>query len=143
MRKVIAAQTKDYIAIDLGAVRCGIARASAAARLPEPLPVVPTPKLKDLLQEMVDDGQVEAVIIGLPRNLSGEDTAQTAWVREQAKKLTAPLSVPVYFQDEALTTAAAKERLVGEGDKIELDSEAAAIILQDFLDTKQEQRVRL
>ena len=139
---MIAVNTNDYLALDLGNVRTGIARASTEARLPEPLGTIPTSRLLSYLRERIDTGGVEALVVGLPRNLKAEDTDQTKWARNLAEQLKKEFNLPVYLQDEALTTTIAKKREI-TGKTIDIDSEAAAIILGDFLETSPENRIRL
>jgi putative transcription antitermination factor YqgF len=81
-----------------------------------------------------------AIVVGLPRRLNGEDTTETQPTRLFAARLAEQSGLAVHFQDERLTSHAADERLkVRERDwrarKKRLDAEAAAIILQDFLDS--------
>lgn len=125
-------QTQDFIGLDVGEVRTGIARASSIAKLAEPLRVVPTTRLLDELEDILKAGEIAGLIIGLPRNLNGDDTAQTKWVREWAQNAKSRLNTKIYFQDEALTTKLAGNNKNSTDD---LDAQAAAIILQDFLDT--------
>lgn len=80
-----------------------------------------------------------AVVIGLPRHLSGEDNDQTPRVRKLAQLLADKTAIPITFQDERLTSHEADERLASrERDwrkrKQQVDAMAAALILQDFLD---------
>lgn len=84
---------------------------------------------------------LDAVIIGLPRRLSGEDNDQTARVRKLAGLLADQVAVPITLQDERLTSHEADELLAQrERDwrkrKQQLDAMAAALILQDFLDSR-------
>ena len=86
-----------------------------------------------------DDDGVDGVVVGLPRRLSGEETDETQYARAFGAALAARAGMPVYFQDERLTSREAESRLaVRERDwrrrKARLDAAAAAIILQDFLD---------
>ena len=83
---------------------------------------------------------VGAIVIGLPRRLSGEPNDQTAAVAAIANRLRAQLTIPVVLQDERLTSREAESRLaLRERDwrkrKRALDAKAAAIILQDYLDS--------
>jgi putative Holliday junction resolvase len=80
-----------------------------------------------------------AIVIGLPRRLSGEDNAQTARVRKLAELLGDKTAIPITFQDERLTSHEAEERLATRvrdwrKRKQQLDAMAAALILQDYLD---------
>jgi putative holliday junction resolvase len=124
---------EEIVALDIGGVRTGVARASSAARLAEAAKTVQTEDLVDELRRLVADGRLKKVVVGLPRNLAGDDTTQTDWVRQQVENLKTQLpELSFYFQDEALTTVTA------QADKkvTDLDAEAARIILQDFLDSE-------
>jgi putative Holliday junction resolvase len=84
---------------------------------------------------------LDAIAIGLPRRLNGDDNDQTPRVRKLADLLRAETAVPIVLQDERLTSHAADEWLAErERDwrkrKQQVDAVAAAIILQDFLDTR-------
>ncbi|MBI2008024.1 Holliday junction resolvase RuvX, partial [Candidatus Saccharibacteria bacterium] len=70
-------EAKEILGIDLGAERTGIARASNVARLAEPLMSVPTKDAISTIRKYTSEHKVEAIAIGLPRNLSGEETKQT------------------------------------------------------------------
>lgn len=129
-------EAKEIIGLDLGLKRTGIARASTSARLPEPIATVPTEKTLDTLRQLTAGKDVEAIVVGLPRSLSGNDTDQTEWVRKWVKSAKNDLETAFFWQDEALTSHIAQERKSND-----IDAEAAAIILQDFLDTPAEQRV--
>jgi putative Holliday junction resolvase len=139
-----------YVAVDFGARRLGLAcsdatgslarawRATEAARTPALTAAHVASIIRPLLDE--DDG-VEAIVVGLPRRLDGSDTSQTAPARTFAAALAQLVDRPVHLQDERLTSVAAEERLAArEPDwrkrKALIDAEAAAIILQDFLDAR-------
>jgi putative Holliday junction resolvase len=84
---------------------------------------------------------LDAIVIGLPRRLNGEPNEQTARVRKLAELLAAAVTVPISLQDERLTSHEAEELLAArERDwrkrKDQLDAMAAALILQDFLDSR-------
>ena len=131
-------QSQDFIGLDVGEVRTGIARASSIARLAEPLKVVETGKVTETLRDIFKAGEIAGVVVGLPRNLNGDDTQQTKWVREWAAQVKDKLDAKIYFQDEALTTELANNK---DSDPKDLDARAAAIILQDFLDSEDSERV--
>jgi putative holliday junction resolvase len=87
-----------------------------------------------------DDG-LETVVIGLPRRLSGEPTDLTEVVLAVTERLRASLSIPIVLQDERLSSHEAESLLSRrEKDwrkrKAMLDAAAAAVILQDYLDTR-------
>lgn len=133
-------KAKEVLGLDVGAKRTGIARASNVARIAEPLMSVPTDEVLPTLAKYLDKNEVEAIAVGLPRNLSGEDTGQTRWVRDWVDKAKQKIGAPLYWQDEALTSVKAKElkpKLKGN----DTDSLSAAVILQDFLDMPETERV--
>ncbi len=130
----------EILALDIGSRRVGIARASSVARLAEPLKTVKTEGAIKQLQAMIKKSSVEAVVVGLPRNLSGEDTDQTRWVRDWASRAKAELGIPLYWQDEALTSQVVESQR-RPNKAYGVDALAAAVILQDFLNTAEEARV--
>jgi putative Holliday junction resolvase len=94
----------------------------------------------DTARDPLDDAPaVGAIVVGLPRRLSGEDNAFTPFVRELAAVLGSRTGLDVHFQVERLTSLEADRRLATrEKDwrrrKADVDAVAASIILQDFLD---------
>lgn len=131
-------QIKNYLGIDYGHVRLGLALANSETRLARPLQTLekladPLPDLK----KIIEAESIGTIVVGLPRGLDGQDTIQTEVARNFAAKLE-PLGLTVELQDEAGTTEQAKERFrqaTGEKRQADIDSEAASIILQDYLDT--------
>ena len=88
---------------------------------------------------------LSVIVIGLPRRLCGEANEQTAAVEQLAARLGRHTAVPIVLQDERLTSREAESRLaVTEKNwrvrKRRLDAAAAAIILQDYLDSRQRER---
>lgn len=125
------------IALDIGEQRIGIATASLIARLPNPWGVVKQSEnvFKDIV-ELLEKESVAAVVVGLPRGLDSQETQQTAYVREFTEKLKGQIKIPVYFQDEALTSKQAEKELQRSGkryNKEDVDALAAVYILSDFL----------
>jgi putative Holliday junction resolvase len=93
----------------------------------------------DLLRQEADG--LGAVVLGLPRRLSGEANAQTPMVEAIAARLGKMTDLPIVLQDERLTSREAESLLSrGEQDwrkrKPLLDAAAAAVILQDYLDSQ-------
>ncbi|MBX4188610.1 Holliday junction resolvase RuvX [Candidatus Saccharibacteria bacterium] len=129
---------KEFLGVDIGNARIGIARGSDVARLAEPLKTVPADIAFKELGNLIDSLKPAGVVVGLPRGLDGQETDQTRLVREWVKKAKTAIALPFYWQDEALTTHSA-ESLPGEAG---IDAKAAAVILQDFLDSPETERVR-
>jgi len=92
--------------------------------------------LQDAVRELVETEQAQALVVGLPRNLSSEDTAQTAFVRQQIDSHLKELGLPLYIVDEALTSEKAEAELKARKKpyaKGDVDMLAACYILEDAL----------
>ena len=122
----------EYLGVDVGAARVGIARGNSAARLAQPIKVVAADQAMQVLFELAQTQSASGIVIGLPRSLDGQETAQTKDVRQWADELKKQISLPLYWQDEALTSQ-----------KADTDDKAAALILQDFLDSAESDRVAI
>jgi putative Holliday junction resolvase len=125
------------VALDVGEKRIGVATANVVARLASPLTTLAVSEntIKDIKQIIAEQTAV-ALVIGLPRNLRGDDTDQTRTIRQFGKDLEEQISVPIYWQDEALTSHASKEELNASRKiyaKEAIDALAATYILEDFL----------
>lgn len=135
----------NIIALDVGQRRIGVARAGLVARLPQPQgAIMHSDQVMSDIHKLVTQENVAAVVIGLPRGLEGQETSQTRHVREFAQELKAQLDVPIYFQDEALTSKLAEQELHTRGveyNKEDIDALAATYILRDFLETHQDMPV--
>ena len=134
------------IALDLGKKRVGVAVSDALAISIQRLEALPRTNWKQLLRD-VDDlvrlFDAQTVVIGLPLRLDGFAGDAALEVQSVALKFARSLKVPVYLQNESLSSVAAEENLRIEGHKTEevsalVDSEAAALILRDFLVSDQE-----
>lgn len=137
------------LGIDFGARRIGLALSDASGTLASPLRTLTVAApgtdrvalVLGALAELDADDPVERLVIGLPRRLDGSDNEQTAAVRAFAARLGERSGLPVVLQDERLTSREAESRLaLRDRDwrrrKSRLDAAAAAIILQEWLDTQ-------
>jgi putative Holliday junction resolvase len=124
--------------VDVGDKRVGIARGSSSARIAEPLKTVPADKALEEIAATANELQADGIVVGLPRGLDGQETAQTEKIRGWVRTAQHQIELPFYWQDEALTSAAIEKSATKAG----IDAAAAAVILQDFLDTPVQQRVR-
>ena len=138
------------VGLDVGERRIGVAISDASGTLARPVGTLTSSALDAVALERVvgeigrlgaeDDG-VGAIVVGLPRRLDGSPNHMTARVEAFAAKLKARTCLDVRLQDERLTSREAESRLaVHERDwrarKAQIDAVAAAIILQDYLDTR-------
>lgn len=128
------------LAIDMGAKRVGVAVSDELAMTVRPVTTIERRSWKKLLRSIIEQIEVleaRGLVVGLPLNLDGSEGPAAAEARQIAAKFGLSLKIPVYLQDERLTSEEAKSRLRAiqkperEGD---IDSAAAAIILQDFID---------
>jgi len=134
------------IALDLGEKRVGVAVSDALSISIKRLEALPRSNWKQMLRD-VDDlvhrFDAQTLVIGLPLRLNGSTGDAALEVQSLALKFARSLNVPVYLQDERLSSVDAEEKLRAEGHKAErlsalVDSEAAAVILRDFLVRDQE-----
>ena len=131
-----------YLAIDYGAKSTGLAICDPSETIVSPLLVLANEKdLAGKIFEIVRTESVSAIVFGLPLNMDGTAGQQAKIVQDFADKLRKTVAVPVYFQDERLSTFAAQEKLLPadltrKKKRKRLDAVAAAEILQAFLDSK-------
>jgi putative transcription antitermination factor YqgF len=122
------------LALDYGSARCGCAISDPTGTLATPLGAVSAPASEQGLSELarlVTEREAEAVVVGLPISLSGEEGAQAAEAREFAARLQERLQVPVTTFDERFTTRLARST-PGRAPE---DSRAAAHLLEAYLRT--------
>jgi len=125
------------IALDVGAQRIGVAVANSIARIASPLVTIQhDTTVIDRIVRLLASESATAVVIGLPRGLDGQETGQTRSVRDFVEELQKKLDIPLFFQDEALTSRKAEEELQSRGkpyQKGDIDALAATYILEDYL----------
>lgn len=138
------------VALDYGARRIGVAISDPSGTLARPVTVLhpaggPQAGLAAMCDEVrrlagEEDG-VGLIVLGLPRRLDGSPTDMTGVVEALRAPLEARTGLSVVLQDERLSSREAESRLaVNERDwrkrKAVLDAAAAAVILQDYLDSR-------
>lgn len=138
------------LALDLGEKLVGAAISDERLVTTKRLPPLKHSNWKKLLQDvrhLVEHFDAQIIVVGLPLRLDGTDGDASKNARRIAANLAKSIDLPVYLQDERLTSREAMENLKAEGLKPDeipalIDGEAAATILRDFLDTEQE-RIRV
>ena len=136
------------VSIDPGTKRIGAAVSDEARVVSRPLPLIERSSWKKLLtqiQAILHEFDAKALIIGLPLESDGSESEMSAEAREIARKFSLSLEIPVFLQDERVTSYEAKSRLWQSGQKSRdlrsiVDSEAAVIILSDFIDRAESQK---
>ncbi len=133
-----------YLGIDYGAKRTGLAICDKGEKITSPLAVLENPSLFiEKILDTVKTEDVEAVVIGLPLNMDDTQGPQAKLALQFAEQLKKQIDIPIHFQDERLSTFAAKEKIAPAGftnkrRKKRLDAIAAAEILQTFLEQKKQ-----
>lgn len=132
------------LSVDLGRARTGLAICDESEMLASPLAQISEKNpdiLLDKLSSIVLARQAQLVVVGLPKNMDGSEGESAQYAREFAKKLSDKTGVDIRMQDERGTTITANNYLNatntrGKKRKNVVDSVAATIILQNFLDSR-------
>ena len=127
---------KKLLALDVGEKRVGLALADSSIRIAIPFGYFErSSQIIQQITEVMLQHNINTVVVGYPRNQSGEATKQTEAVEAFADELAKiELDADLVFQDESLTSVEAERRLGRVEDKGLIDAEAASIILQDYLE---------
>ena len=130
------------IGLDVGTVRIGVAHVDTTTKIaiPDGYINVNGQEISEI-QRKLDFYSTKVLVIGMPRSNNGNQTAQSDFVKAFAERIAAIIpGLKIYFQDESLTSVEAEKRLKHRKrnyQKGEIDSESAAIILQDFVERLQ------
>ena len=134
-----------YLGLDLGSRTLGISTSDQTGLIASSYKTIrhneEYGKLLDEVVKIIDDLKIEGIVLGFPKNMNntiGPKGKLSLQFKEKLEKLT---SVPIYLQDERLTTKSATDMLIQgnvsrKNRKKVVDSVAATIILQSFLDKK-------
>ena len=135
------------LGIDFGERRVGLALSDPSATIATPLPTIvrragKRPPVAAIV-ELIQRHEVERAVVGLPLDLSGEETEWTRQVRDFANKLAERAGIPVDFIDERMTSVQAERAVRSIGlkrsereQKGRIDAAAAVLLLQTYLDRK-------
>lgn len=129
------------IALDLGTKRVGVAVCDELQIAVRPVCVIERRSWKELLRKisaLIEEFDAVALVLGLPFNFDGSESEMSIEARRLHRNFSLSLKIPVYFQDERLTSIAADrflrdQRLDERQIRKQIDSNAAAFILNDFL----------
>jgi putative Holliday junction resolvase len=134
----------------VGERRIGVAISDTTCTLARPLVTLRTTGLDGNALDVVaaqiarlaaDEDGLASIVVGLPRRLDGSPNAMTPRIERFGARLRARMDLPVMFQDERLTSREAEGRLAvreknWRARKDRLDAAAAAIVLQDYLESR-------
>ena len=133
------------LAIDYGRKRCGIAVTDPLKIIANGLETVATHKLMDYLKDYMSREQVELIVIGQPTQLNGKPSESMRYIKPFVNRLRKELpNMPVEMVDERFTSTIAHRAMIDGGmkksdrrDKARVDTIAASIILNDYLQSLQ------
>jgi len=134
------------LALDMGEKLVGAAISDERLITTKRLASIKRSNWKKLLQDvrhLIERFDAQTIVVGLPLRLDGIEGDAAKNVRRLATNLAKSVTLPVYLQDERLTSFEAAANLKAEGFKPDeipalIDGEAAATILRDFLETNQD-----
>jgi len=119
------------LAIDYGTKRIGLAVSDETETLARELAILPPKEFWGSIKDIIERENVERIVIGLPLNMSGQQTDKSREVQEFSDQLQKVVPLPVEFMDERLSSVMAGNL---PGGRENVDSLAAQIILQNYLD---------
>ncbi len=132
------------VALDIGTKRFGVAVSDELQFTVRAVCTVKRTGWKKLLKQIIDileDFDAVALVLGLPYNFDGSESEMSREARRLAQNFSLSLQIPVYLQDERVSTIDARHSLYERGYnpkeiRQKIDAEAAANILSDFIDRK-------
>lgn len=132
------------VALDIGSVRIGVAVCDELEQIASPRGTIrrtSNTKALDAIARVVVETHAELVVVGLPVSFDNQLHAQGLAVLTFGEKLRRRLAVPLVYADETLSSVRAEESLRAAGVRPErirerIDAAAAAMILQEYLDTR-------
>ena len=132
-----------YLGLDLGSRTLGIATSDKSGMIATSYKIIrhneEYDKLIDEVCKIVEVENIESIVLGFPKNMNNTIGPKGRLSIEHKEKLEKKLSIPIYLQDERLTTKQAEDVLIANNTsrkkrKKVIDALAATIILQSFLD---------
>ncbi len=133
------------LAIDYGRKRCGIAVTDPLKIIANGLETIATHKLMEFLKNYMSREQVELIVIGKPMQLNGQPSENMRYITPFVNRLRKEMpDMPIEMVDERFTSTIAHQAMIDGGmkksdrrDKARVDSIAASIILNDYLQSLQ------
>lgn len=132
------------LALDHGTVRIGLAVSDELGMMAHPLdphPAEPVPALLNAIKALIQAREISMILVGLPRNMDGSSGPAVQKVEAFVHLLRETIPIPVRTWDERLTTLQAHRMLAETGKREKerrgrIDSSAAAVLLQSYLDAQ-------
>jgi putative pre-16S rRNA nuclease len=132
------------MAFDYGTKRVGIAVTDPEKLVATPLTTVPTKDIIAFVSQYLQDEEVEAIVVGMPRDLFNNDSHSTQAVKQFANQLKRKFKTyPLHLHDERFTSKMALDAMIRAGSskrdrrkKENIDKLSATIILQSFMEAE-------
>ncbi len=137
-----------YLGLDLGSRTLGVSISDRTGTIANHFMTIrhheEYDRLLDDVLRLVRENEIDAVVLGFPKNMNGTIGPKGELSMSFQKKLEELLDIPVYLQDERLSTKSAIDMLIQgnvsrEKRRKVVDSVAATIILQSFLDRREKE----
>ena len=134
-----------YLGLDLGSRTLGIAVSDATGLIASTYKTIrhneEYDRLLDEVKSIVEELNIAAIVLGFPKNMNNTIGPKGELSLSFKEKLEQILDIPIYLQDERLTTKSATDMLImgnvsRKDRKKVVDSVAATIILQSYLDRR-------
>ncbi len=138
-----------YLGLDLGSRTLGIAVSDNSGLIASSYQTIRHEEEYDRLlmevKKLVEELKIEGIVLGFPKNMNNTIGPKGELSLSFKEKLEKLLPIPVYLQDERLTTVSANQMLISgnvsrKARKKVVDSVAATIILQTFLDKERNKK---
>jgi putative holliday junction resolvase len=135
-----------YLGIDYGAKRVGLSLSDEEGKMAFPYKIIKNDlELVDTIHNICGQEEISAIVLGESTDLSGKPNKIMGSIEEFKRNLEGELDLPIYFEKEFMTTIEARGRAgkevnnskkVAKGKQAAADASAAALILQRYLDRK-------
>ncbi len=128
---------KKYIGVAVGQEMTGTASPLGSVKATDGIPHW------DNLSAFLKEWQPDFIVVGLPLNMDGSEQQVTLDAKKFGRRISGRFGIDVFYQDERLTTADAKEQLFARGGfknlkKDNIDAESARLIIESYLEQQYE-----
>lgn len=135
-----------YLGIDYGSKRVGLSLSDEDGKMAFPYKIILNNlELIDIIHNICGKEEVSAIVLGESHDLSGKPNKIMGSIEEFKRNLEGELDLPIYFEKEFMTTLFARGNIgkkerdakkIKKGNEVKKDDSAAALILQRYLDRK-------
>ncbi|MDP6935997.1 MAG: Holliday junction resolvase RuvX [Candidatus Marinimicrobia bacterium] len=133
-----------YLGVDYGERRIGLALSDPLGIIAKPFTIIDSQKEshpQNKIAAIASENEVIGIVVGIPYTLKGTESPQTIKVQNFIESLKQSTNTKIIGVDERLSSVSAEKALIEQGvktghNKGRIDETAAAIILQEYLDSK-------